>query len=107
MLFFLVGLLIAGLGVPLWLRRVPPNRFYGVRTEATRADEARWYSVNASTGRTMVGVGMSTAILSIALDGFGIVGDAHALTMAVVLIAGGALVTFVGFRRAPEHRGRR
>ena len=107
MLFLLVVLLIAGLGVLLWLQRVPPNGLYGVSTEATRADEARWCAVNASTGRTIIGVGVSTAILSVALDGFGVVGDAHGLTMAVVLIAGGTLVTFVVLRRAPEHRGKR
>ena len=104
MLFLIVGLLVAGLGVPLWLRRVPPNRLYGVRTASTLADDSHWYAVNASAGRAMVGVGIATAILSVTLDGLGVVGDAHKLTMALVLIAGAAVVTIVGLRRARQHR---
>jgi uncharacterized membrane protein len=107
MLFSIAGLLIAGLGVPLWLRRVPPNRLYGVRTAATLADESRWYAVNASAGRSMVAVGIATAVLSVALDGLGVVGDAHVSTMALVVIAGGAFVTVVGLKQAREHRGDR
>ena len=107
MLFLTLGLLIAGLGIPLWLRRVPPNRLYGVRTAGTLADESLWYAVNAAAGRAMVGVGVATAILSVALDGLGVVGDAHVLTMALLLAAGGALVTFVGLRQARERKGDR
>jgi uncharacterized membrane protein len=102
MLFLITGLVIAGLGIPLWLRRVPPNRLYGIRTAGTLADESRWYAVNASAGRVMVGVGVATAILSVVLDGLGVVGDAHVLTMALLLAAGGALVAFVGLRQARD-----
>ena len=104
MLFLILGLLVAGLGVPLWLKRVPRNRLYGVRTVSTLADESRWYAVNASAGRAMVGVGLATAILSVTLDGLGVVGDAHKLTMALVLIFGAAVVTIVGFRHSRQHR---
>jgi uncharacterized membrane protein len=102
--FLMLGLLVAGLGVPLWLKWVPPNPLYGVRTRSTLADKSRWYAVNASAGRAMVGVGMVTAIFSVALDRFGVVRDAHKLAMALVLIAGGALVVFVGLRQVRQHR---
>ena len=49
----LSAILLVLLAVPLWLRRVPPNRFYGVRTRATLADEERWYDVNAHSGRDL------------------------------------------------------
>jgi uncharacterized membrane protein len=52
-LLFLSALLLILFAVPLWMRMVPPNRFYGVRTRATLGDEERWYAVNASAGLDM------------------------------------------------------
>jgi uncharacterized membrane protein len=49
-LLLLSAILLILFAVPLWMRMVPPNRFYGVRTHATLGDEQRWYAVNASTG---------------------------------------------------------
>jgi len=49
-LLLLSALLLILFAVPLWMRRVPPNRYYGVRTRATLGDEERWYAVNASAG---------------------------------------------------------
>ena len=49
-LLLLSAVLLIVLAVPLWMRMVPPNRFYGVRTRATLGDEQRWYAVNASAG---------------------------------------------------------
>jgi len=47
------ALILIALAIPLWLRRVPPNAFYGVRTRATLADEGAWYDVNARSGRDL------------------------------------------------------
>ena len=49
-LLLLSAVLLILLALPLWLRMVPPNHFYGVRTRATLGDEQRWYTVNASAG---------------------------------------------------------
>jgi uncharacterized membrane protein len=50
LLLLLSAVLLILFAVPLWMRMIPPNRFYGVRTRATLDDEQRWYAVNASTG---------------------------------------------------------
>jgi hypothetical protein len=42
--------LIALIAVPLVLRKVGPNRWYGLRTAATLADRALWYDANAWAG---------------------------------------------------------
>jgi len=47
------GPLLLLLALPLWGRRVPPNRFYGVRTRTTLSDPAAWYEVNARSGRDL------------------------------------------------------
>ncbi|MDZ4658954.1 MAG: SdpI family protein [Bythopirellula sp.] len=54
------GLLIL-LGLPLYFRKVPPNRFYGFRTGRTLADPEVWYAVNRVTGGWMVLTGAVTA----------------------------------------------
>ena len=48
--FFVPAILIALLSVPLILRLVPPNRFYGVRTRKTLADDRIWYPANRLGG---------------------------------------------------------
>lgn len=39
LVFPALGLLLAALGWPMATRRVPPNRWYGLRVPATFADE--------------------------------------------------------------------
>jgi uncharacterized membrane protein len=61
--WFVVPLCFAGgatlivAGLPLYLRRVPPNRFYGARFRSTLADDAFWYELNARAGRDLIGIG--------------------------------------------------
>jgi uncharacterized membrane protein len=53
-----VGLLLVVLGIPLARRRVKPNSAYGVRFDATMADESVWYDVNARGGRDLSVIGV-------------------------------------------------
>ncbi len=48
------------LGLPLYFRKVPPNRFYGFRTGRTLADSDTWFLVNRVTGGWMVLTGAVT-----------------------------------------------
>jgi uncharacterized membrane protein len=50
-LFTVVGLLFNGLSIPLLLGRVPPNSFYGCRTEKTLSDPKVWYETNRISGK--------------------------------------------------------
>ena len=42
--------LIAAVAIPLALKVVPPNRFFGVRTARTLADRELWFRVNRFAG---------------------------------------------------------
>jgi uncharacterized membrane protein len=53
-----LGLLLIALALPLFLRKMPPNRWYGVRVPATFADEAVWYEANALSGRDLIVLGV-------------------------------------------------
>jgi uncharacterized membrane protein len=55
---FVSGLLLIAFGLPLWLRRIPRNRLYGVRFRSTLADEDVWYEINARCGRDLVAIGV-------------------------------------------------
>ena len=52
------GVLLVILGIPLALRRVPPNRTYGIRFLSTLADETVWYEINARGGRHLMALGI-------------------------------------------------
>ena len=62
-LCFVSGLLLIVLAIPLWLRRVPPNKLYGVRFRSTLADSETWYEINARAGRNLVGIGAGYVLL--------------------------------------------
>ena len=62
-----IGLLSIVIGLPLARRRVPPNRWYGVRLPATLADAYVWYAANATCGRDLVVLGAVVAAVALIL----------------------------------------
>src|SRR5215469_5031643 len=60
------GLLLVT-GVPLALRLVPPNRFYGYRTPTSFASLDAWYQLNWATGWAMIAAGIAGGIAALAL----------------------------------------
>lgn len=76
---WLIGLCLftALTSLPLALRLVPPNPFYGFKTRYTRAHPAVWYDANAFVGRGMLVVSLLGAaaivtppLLLVTLAGF-------------------------------------
>lgn len=53
----LTGALFVLLAIPLMLRKVGMNRWYGVRIPKAFASEANWYAINAVGGRWMAVAG--------------------------------------------------
>jgi uncharacterized membrane protein len=62
-LCFVAGILLIALAIPLWLRRIPPNVFYGVRFRSALADEDVWYELNARGGRNLFFIGVGYVVL--------------------------------------------
>jgi uncharacterized membrane protein len=103
----MVNVLLAGLSVmlvlvslPLLLRRIPPNAFYGLRVPATYADEWVWYEANALTGRDMVALGVLLTVLALALPVLRLEGGTPTLVWAAVAAVGSLVMTMVGWSRA-------
>ena len=65
--FPLLGILFVALAWPLAARKVPPNRWYGLRVPATFADETVWYDANAVAGRDMVVLGSVGTVIALVL----------------------------------------
>ncbi|HVH29616.1 MAG TPA: SdpI family protein [Vicinamibacterales bacterium] len=62
-----IGPILILLSIPLALRWVPPNRFYGLRIPATRRDESVWYDANALNGRHLLLLGLLMVTLEFLL----------------------------------------
>jgi hypothetical protein len=66
-MYAISGLVLAGLSVPLILRKIPPNGIYGFRIPSTLEDPQLWYKVNAYAGKRLLVVGLGTSVGSIIL----------------------------------------
>jgi hypothetical protein len=100
-----VGCLLFVLSLPLWLRLVPMNSFYGVRLPSTFVSDERWYDVNAVFGRHLTW-------WSLTVVGAGIAGfyqlprhqDAYpwaAITLTLVAVAASVVSTLWWMRQHP------
>ena len=97
-LFVAAWSLIIGLSIPLVLRRVRPNAWYGLRVTATFADEWVWEEANAKSGRDLVVLGIVGIVLALGLRGLPPL--AYMVVNAVTATAGALLVAAVGIVRA-------
>ena len=97
--FGVVAVVLAGLGVPLILRKVPPNAWYGVRLPSTFADPRVWYAVNARSGRDFIVLGLAVLVLDLALPAAGFTEVTHAATCTALLVAGTLASSIAAWRQ--------
>ncbi|MEM9113238.1 MAG: SdpI family protein [Myxococcota bacterium] len=84
------SLFVMGLSVPLVLRKVPRNSFYGLRTPSALSSDRVWYPANVVAGRNMLAASAGAIVFALALRLSGLVeGDAE------ILISTFAFVVFV------------
>jgi uncharacterized membrane protein len=99
--FTVIGLLLAILAIPLLLRRVPPNAWYGVRVAATFADPWVWYEANALSGRDLLIAGIAQSLTALLLPLLGVSSrDLYVAINAAVLLVGSMTFAVIGIRRA-------
>jgi uncharacterized membrane protein len=93
-LFAVVGLVLIGISIPLIMRKVPPNSFYGCRTRKTLSDPKIWYEANHISGIDFCIGGFVVFVSSLAMLILGqTVSTNHAvatLLIVVLLSVGGA-----------------
>jgi uncharacterized membrane protein len=103
-IFAAVGLVFISLGIPLLRGRVPPNQWYGCRTDKTLSDDNIWYAVNRVTGRDLVFVG--TVVMTSSLAALIFRNELNPLKVSLALllllifsVVGMALHSFLASRR--------
>ncbi|MFH1042413.1 MAG: SdpI family protein [bacterium] len=60
----LIGLIIIGMSIPLVLKKIPPNHWYGLQVPATLNNKSVWYKVNKSIGKKSLYFGISIIVVS-------------------------------------------
>ena len=87
-LFALVGLVLIGIGIPLVMRKVPPNLFYGCRTRKTLSEPKIWYEANHISGRDFCISGALVFVVSMFMLLFGknMNADYAVITLVTVLL---------------------
>ncbi len=99
--FVLVSLLLVGLCVPIILRKVKPNSWYGFRVPKTLSDEKIWYEANAYSGRLMLVAGIIWAVAAVGLrclPGVGTDLAVYNLSVTAVIMVSLSLVVALSFR---------
>ena len=67
-LFIALPAIAFALGIPLILRLVPPNRFYGFRTATSFSSADAWYQINFAMGLALVAAGAVAGLLVLFLS---------------------------------------
>jgi len=60
-----IGLVMALTSIPLILRRVPMNHYYGIRIRKSLASAENWYTLNAFAGKLVLLYGMLLLVFGI------------------------------------------
>jgi SdpI/YfhL protein family len=88
-------------GWPLATRRVPRNRWYGVRVPATMSDPEIWYDANAVTGLDLFRLGLVLFAVSLGLQVIpGLPELGYVMICLAVLLVGSIRATLRGARLA-------
>jgi uncharacterized membrane protein len=94
-----LGLLLIALALPLYLRKLPPNRWYGVRVSATFADEAVWYEANALSGRDLIVLGVLQVLVATLLPAL-LSEPVYVFLNLGIMLAGGIAFGVAAVKRA-------
>src|ERR1700677_4956929 len=95
LLYTLSGLLLAAISIPLILKKIGPNPWYGFRVRKTLDNPAVWYPVNAYAAKRLLVVGLVSSFSAVLL--FFVAGidlKTYALACGGITL-GGILVTLI------------
>lgn len=64
-IYLFVGILFMAISIPLIMRKVKINNWYGVRLPQTMKNKEIWYEVNKQSGKHLFAFGIVISLLSI------------------------------------------
>ena len=95
-----VGLLFIGLGIPLILRKIPPNHWYGFRLSKRVYQPDIWYPLNEYGGKLMVLIGAAMAGLGVGMSVVPEVQESvYIVAGPVIALLGVAVMTILAYRK--------
>jgi len=63
MVNLIIGLVLIGVSIPLVLKKIPRNYYYGIRLPKAFKSKENWYAINAYGGKWMIGCGAILAVI--------------------------------------------
>jgi SdpI/YfhL protein family len=87
------------IAIPLALRMIPPNAFYGFRTPLTRSTPEIWYQANAFCGWAVMVASCVSALLLILAPAAAMADPPAALAAFLVPLTAAVIAAFVYIRR--------
>ncbi|MFT5325222.1 MAG: putative membrane protein [Planctomycetaceae bacterium] len=64
--YLFTAAVLVGSGIPLYRRKVGPNKLFGLRTKLTMSDDEIWFAANQVAGRWLIITGIGTAASAVA-----------------------------------------
>lgn len=86
--YLATAILFIALSIPLIMRKIPRNKWYGFRFKKALSSDDVWYKVNRFGGWLLLWSGILTAIMAVALA----VAPAENLELYISIATGGILV---------------
>lgn len=86
-----IGLATTAMAIPLILRKVPMNRYYGIRIPKAFQSDDNWYDINAYGGKVLLIYGLFLILFGITAQG--LAPSPTSIFMAVFIV-GPLLVIF-------------
>jgi hypothetical protein len=62
----MMGVVSILVSIPLILRRIPRNPYYGIRTRKAFVSDRNWYEINAYGGKVFLGFGVFLVLFGLA-----------------------------------------
>jgi|SRR6478736_298740 len=90
-----IGPVLLLLSIPMMLRWIPQNQFFGFRIPSTLRDESVWYDANALSGRHFFALGLLLVML-----GFVLPVSLRFQTVRMVALVGCVCIIAVDWRTA-------
>jgi len=105
----LAGLVVAGVSIPLILRRIPMNGFYGVRIPKSFVSDDNWYAINAYGGRFLALAGAIISVIGLIIRFRPLTGGAAIVVAAVapaIILVLSIIPVLMYARRLPSRAGK-
>jgi uncharacterized membrane protein len=100
LLFFITGILLIVISIPMIRGKVKPNHWYGFRIRATLDNPDIWYPANAYAGKWLLvyGIAQAAAAVLVPIIWPTLSVDDYAIVLTVVLMVG-LLIVFIASMR--------